>query len=189
LASAKFWLAILQRDYHTAGKVAAGGDVPEVDFQGYGFSVPREWMEAMVARGLGDEAEAKANLLAARERTATAVQAEPESGQALIILARIDAALGRKEDAIREGERAAELLPIEKDAVNGPWLQYWLAGLYAETGETGRALALLEKLSRIPAGVTYGFLKLDPMLDPLRREVRFQALLDHFASELKKPAP
>ena len=31
----------------------------------------------------------------------------------------IDAALGRKEEALREGRRAVELLPVEKDAIYG----------------------------------------------------------------------
>ena len=44
---------------------------------------------------------------------------QPDYGPALCVLGLIDAALGRKEEALREGRRAVELLPVEKDAVNG----------------------------------------------------------------------
>jgi cytochrome c-type biogenesis protein CcmH/NrfG len=47
------------------------------------------------------------------------VQAQPNNGPPLVVLGLIDAALGRREEALREGRRAVELLPVEKDAVNG----------------------------------------------------------------------
>ena len=47
------------------------------------------------------------------------VQAQPNYGPPLVVLGWIDAALGRREEALREGQRTVDLLPVEKDAVNG----------------------------------------------------------------------
>ncbi|CAN5608650.1 hypothetical protein BH18VER1_BH18VER1_08260 [soil metagenome] len=106
LANARFELALLERDYRKAQQILSGGKVAE--FDNNGFFVPKEWNEGRLARSLGDEAKAKTGLVAARERAAAAVKEAPDSGQALIVLAEIDADLGRKEDAIREGQEALE---------------------------------------------------------------------------------
>jgi tetratricopeptide (TPR) repeat protein len=136
----------------------------------------------LVARGLGDETRATTAFLAARERAAAAVREQPEERRgANIVLAQIDAALGRKEDAIREGERAVELLPVAKDALIGDALLNRLAGIYAQAGEANRAFNLLEKVSKIPFGVTYGSLKLDAVWDPLRGDPRFEKIVASLA--------
>ncbi len=181
LASGRFWLALLQRDYHGAEEILAGGAVPEIDLEGFGFFFPREFQEAVVARGLGDKERAKTKLLAARERAAANAEAHPESGPALMTRAEIDAALGRKEEAVRDGERAAQLLPVTKDSIIGGEILIRLAGIYAQVGETDRAFEILEKLSHQPAGVTYGSLKLDPAWDSLRSDARFGKLLTALA--------
>ena len=61
----------------------------------------------------------RAAFTAARAEQEKIVQAQPNYGPALCVLGLIDAGLGRKEDALREGRRAVELLPVEKDALNG----------------------------------------------------------------------
>src|SRR5207248_4367480 len=144
------------------------------EFDDNGFFTPRQWNQAIVARGLGDESRATSALLVARERAAAAVRERSEDGKALIALAQIDAALGRKEDALREGERAVELLPVAKDALLGDALLNRLASIYAQVGETSRAFELLEKVSQIPFGVTYGSLKLDEIWDPPARRCAFR---------------
>ena len=96
------------------------------------------------------------------------------------MLADIDATLGRKEEAIREGERAAELRPIEQDAVDGVMLRTRLALIYATTGENARALDLLQKVAKLPYGPAYGDL-LDPDWDLLRTDARFQNILASLA--------
>ena len=63
---------------------------------------------------------ARSAFTAARAEQEKIVQAQPNYGPALCVLGLIDAALGRKEEALREGRRAVELLPVEKDAINGP---------------------------------------------------------------------
>ncbi len=91
-------------------------------------------------------------------------------------MAQIHAALGRKEDAIREGERAVELLPVATDTLISDALLNRLAGIYAQAGEANRAFNLLEKVSKIPFGVTYASLKLDEVWDSLCGDPRFEKL-------------
>jgi tetratricopeptide (TPR) repeat protein len=177
LASVRFWRAILHRDFHAAGNALATGNVLETDFNALGYFIPREWMEAMVAEGLGDLTTAHAKLLAARDRAATFSQERPNSGIALIVVAQLDAALGRKDEAIREGQRAAKIFPVAKDAVIAPSVLCRLAAIYARVGERDRSLELLEKLVRVPNALHYGELKLEPAWDPLRSDPRFEQLL------------
>jgi len=96
-------------------------------------------------------------------------------------IAKLDAGLGRKEEAIREARRAVELLPIAKDSLNGPALVANLALVYAWTGEPDRALEQLEKVATIPGhehdAVTYGDLRFNPCWDDLRGDKRFDKVI------------
>jgi hypothetical protein len=94
-----------------------------------------------------------------------------------MILAEIDARLGRKEDALRAGEQARVLLPITEDALDGLRIVGRLAAVFGQVGETARALDLLEEAIARPSGPHYGELKLDERWDPLRKEPRFEKLL------------
>lgn len=181
LITARLNLALKERDFYQAEQTLAaqGG----AEFDDNGFFTPRQWNQAIVARALGDESRATAALLVARERAATAVREQSDDGKALITLAQIDAALGRKEDALREGKRAVELVSVSEDAVVGTALLSRLAGVYARVGETNRAFELLEKVTKIPFGATYGSLKLDEVWDPLRGNPRFEKLVE----EAKQP--
>jgi hypothetical protein len=99
----------------------------------------------------------------------------------LCVLALTDAALGNKEDAIRGGRRATELLPISKDALNGPLLVGYLAVIYAWTGEKDLALEQLRIATDVPSYWSYGNLKLHPLWDSLRDDARFQQIVDRLA--------
>jgi tetratricopeptide (TPR) repeat protein len=178
LITARLNLALLERDYHTAEQilVSPGGN----EFDDDGFFTPREFNEAIVARALGNTAKANMAFQAARERAAAAVRQRPDDSKALMALAQSDAELGRKEDAIREAERATQLLPVEKDWLNGTQLLVKLTGIYAQTGEINRALNLLEQMAHNPGGasyISYGTLKLDRVWDPLRGNPRFDKMV------------
>jgi TolB-like protein/class 3 adenylate cyclase/Flp pilus assembly protein TadD len=179
LITARLNLALMERDYHTAEQILAspGGN----EFDDDAFFTPREWNQAIVARGLGDSGKAQAALQAARERAAGEVRKRPENAKALMVLGQIDAGLGRNEDAIREGQRAVELLPVTKDAMNGSQLLIRLASIYAQVGETDRAFDLLEKGIHQPDVPNYGSLKLEEVWDPLRKDPRFQKLVTSLA--------
>jgi serine/threonine-protein kinase len=85
--------------------------------------------------------------------------------------------LGRKEEAVREGRRAVELVPTSRDAVQAPYYQHQLARIYLLTGDHEKALDQLEPLLKYPYVLTPGWLKVDLNFDPLRKNPRFQKLV------------
>jgi TolB-like protein/Tfp pilus assembly protein PilF len=101
----------------------------------------------------------------------------PGDAQRRVFLGLSLAYLGLKEEAIREGLRAVELLPISKDAINGPYLQHQLARIYIVVGEPDKAIDQLERLLKIPYYVSAAWLKIDPNFDPIRNNPRFQKLV------------
>jgi TolB-like protein/cytochrome c-type biogenesis protein CcmH/NrfG len=168
-------LAFLQRNYVAAEQALSA--TKAADFPGAGYVTPRQWYEALIAEGLGDHAKAQVAFMAAREHAAANVAKRPDDGKALMILAEIDARLGRSEEAIRQAERAVELLPLSEDAFDGLRILARFAGVRARAGDTGRALDLLEEVAAKPSGPHYGELMLDERWDPLRKEPRFEKLL------------
>jgi len=94
------------------------------------------------------------------------------------VLGLIDAALGRKEEALREGRRALELLPIQKDAISGKHTMVGLAKIAAWVGDKDLAREqLVRASSSFPSGgPTYGDLKLMPWWDPLRGDPCFEKI-------------
>jgi hypothetical protein len=95
----------------------------------------------------------------------------------------IDAYLGRKEEALREGRRAVELLPMEKDPIEGARGVANLAMIAAWVGDKDLAFEQLERIIGRPSPLSYGGLKLFPWWDPLRGDARFEKLLE----KVKKP--
>src|SRR5205823_7724471 len=112
------------------------------------------------------------------------VQAQPDYGPALCVLAMIDAGLGRKEQALEEGRRAIALMPLEKDISNGSRVLQYFAITAAWTGEKELALQQLETGLHAPAAslmLSYGALKLLPFWDPLRGDPRFEQIVASLA--------
>ncbi len=99
----------------------------------------------------------------------------------MCVLGLIDAALGRKEDALREGRRAVELCPIEKDALRGIAMVKFLAMIAAWAGEKDLACEQLAIAIRRPGDLSYGQLKLMPFWDPLRGDPQFEAIVASLA--------
>src|SRR5262249_24027591 len=99
------------------------------------------------------------------------------------VLGLIDAALGRKEEALSEGRHAVELLPMEKDAIRGPALIKYVAMIAAWTGDRDLACEQLARIIRPPSPVTYGQLKLMPFWDPLRGYPGFEQIVASLAPE------
>ena len=97
------------------------------------------------------------------------------------MLGLIDAGLVRKEDALREGRRAVELLPVEKDALNGPAMIKYLAMMAAWVGDNHLACEQLASAVRRPGDLGYGQLKLMPFWDPLRGDPRFEKIVASLA--------
>jgi len=93
----------------------------------------------------------------------------------------IDAALGQKDEALREGRHAVELLPVEKDAISGPRIILGLAKIAAWAGDNDLACEQLARASRLPNGSSYGELKLLPWWDPLRGDPCFEKIVTSLA--------
>src|SRR5207249_11469016 len=100
-----------------------------------------------------------------------------ENDNVIRYLAWANAALGNKAKALALAERATELEPFSKDAAKAAYAQEWLARIAAQTGESKRALSILEYSAQIPGGVDYGDLKLHPLWDPLRGDPRFEKIV------------
>jgi serine/threonine-protein kinase len=129
-----------------------------------------------------DDTKARSAFTAARAQQEKVVQAQPNYGPALCVLGLIDAALGRKKEALQEGRRAIELLPVEKDSMNGGVMIAYFAIIAAWTGEKDLALQQLEIAANawtIPS--SYGGLKLLPYWDSLRGDPRFEKILTSLA--------
>jgi TolB-like protein/Flp pilus assembly protein TadD len=178
---AELWLngSLYERDFDGALRALAALPIDGCHQETVLF--PRVWCEGIVARMRGDTASARAAFTSARNEMAKVVREQPAYAEALCALGMADAALGRKQDAIREGRRAAELLPVTKDAIVGPLLVQNLALIYAWTGEKDLALEQLSIAAKLPGYLSYGQLRLHPDWDPLRRDPRFDKIVASLA--------
>jgi tetratricopeptide (TPR) repeat protein len=125
----------------------------------------------------GETANVRTYAEEARKAFEEQLRATPGDAQRHVLLGLALAYLGRKEEAIREGERSLALLPVTKDAIAGPYNQHQLARIYILVGEPEKALDQLEPLLKIPYYLSPGRLKIDPNFDPLRKNPRFQKLV------------
>src|SRR5256885_12571355 len=128
-----------------------------------------------------EETKARAACAAARAKQEKLVQEQPNYGPVLCVLGLIDAGLGRKADALREGRRAVELLPVAKDSVNGAHMIEYYAMTAAWVGDKDLACEQLAKAVQIPGTLSYGQLKLFPYWDPLRGDPRFEKIVASLA--------
>ena len=177
---AEHWLfvALCRRD--AAEMARALASLPPEGIIRRDLLMPRSFCEGLVARARGDVPGAETAFATAHAEMEKVVREQPDYAQALCVLGMIDAALGRKEDAIREGRRAVEFLPVTKDMMAGGVVLANLAIIYAWTGEKDLALTQLATAIRFPSSnfLSYGQLKLHPYWDPLRGDPRFEKLLE-----------
>jgi TolB-like protein/Flp pilus assembly protein TadD len=125
----------------------------------------------------GDQTLARVYADSARLAFEQQIQASPDDAQRHVLRGLALAYLGRKTEAITEGERSVALLPISRDAFTGPYLQHQLARIYLLTGESEKALDELEPLLKIPYYLSPGWLRIDPTFAPLKGNPRFERLL------------
>jgi TolB-like protein/class 3 adenylate cyclase/Tfp pilus assembly protein PilF len=135
----------------------------------------------LVARMMKDDSKARPAFAALRTEHEKIVQAQPDYGPAVCILALIDAGLSRKEEALREIRRAVELVPVAKDSLNGAGMIEYSAIVAAWVGEKAHALEHLAQAARLPGYLSYGRLKLVPWWDPLRGDPRFEKIVASLA--------
>jgi serine/threonine-protein kinase len=184
------WLlcALAERDATAAeaALVALGDNA----FGGNAVLLHSDFGEGLIARMTKDAAHAQAAFTRARAAQEKIVAQQPDYGPPLCVLGLIDAGLGRKEEALREGRRAMGLVPVEKDAFNGAQMIECFALIAAWVGEKDLACEYLAKAISLPAGSfdSYGALKLLPYWDPLRGESCFEKIVTSLAPK-ESPAP
>jgi adenylate cyclase len=135
----------------------------------------------LIARMMKDQNKARAAFAAIRADQEKTVQEQPDYGPAVCVLALIDAGLGRKEDALREIRHAVELVPVEKDSLNGVDMIMYTAVVAAWVGEKDLAFENLTRTAQLPGFLSYGGLKLLPWWDPLRGDPRFEKIVASLA--------
>jgi tetratricopeptide (TPR) repeat protein len=150
--------------------------------------VPRDYCVGRTAWLFGDKQRAQTALTAARAIFERTTHEQPDYPQAWAYLGMTDAMLGRCDEAVQEGKRACEILPVTKDSWVGPtWITY-LAMIYATCGQKDAALEQLEMSAKLPVGVIYGDLKCNPDWDPLRADPRFDKVLISIAPKPEEKA-
>jgi TolB-like protein/Tfp pilus assembly protein PilF len=182
--------ALAERDARAAKDALIAAGKNPIALASDNVQFRRAFVEGVIARMTKDEAAARTAFTAARAEQEKIIQAQPNHGPALCVLGLIDAALGRKEEALREGRRAIELLPVERDAVVGLDMIKYFAVNAAWIGDKDLACEQLtmliyensgSKAIRHPSSVSYGELKLLPLWDPLRGDPRFEKIVASLA--------
>ena len=172
--------ALAERDA-TAAKNALDADREDWFSLGIEVSFSRSFVEGLIARLTKQEGQAESAFIAARAQQEKVVQAQPSNGPELSLLGLIDAYLGRKEEALREGRRAVELVRAEKDVSLEVSMVTNLAMIAAWVGDKDLAFEQLDTIIRRPSALSYGGLKLWPWWDPLRGDPRFEKIVASLA--------
>jgi len=181
IASWRFECAILARDWTKAHEILRESPNDEFYFSYAWAVVPRGCLEIWLAQIQRRRPRRDTWYVTIRDELHRKVEACPEDAGLLSVLGIVDTALCHKEEAIQEAKQATELLPISKDAWEGPRIVSNLAVVYAWTNELDLAIQQLAISVNTPGGISYGELKLDPAWDPLRNDPRFDKLLAELA--------
>jgi serine/threonine protein kinase/Tfp pilus assembly protein PilF len=137
----------------------------------------------------GDHAAARESWSQARNELEPFLKEQPENFVLMGDLALTNMWLGDNAAALALAERAIAIIPVEKDSLIGPRPLDVLARVAARIGQSDRSISMLEKLLSIPyeaplaanPPLTPALLRLDPMFEPLRKDPRFQKLVDSSA--------
>jgi tetratricopeptide (TPR) repeat protein len=171
-------LALCERDWPSAQRTLA---ITDAGCQVGSLPFSHAWCVGVVARASGETTRAHAAFIEAEAEIRKILKTQPDYPEALCVLGLIEAALGQKAQAIDNGRRAVDLLPLTKDAIDGAYMITSLALIYAWCGEKKLAIEQLELATRIPSDVSYGQLRLHPQWDALRGDPRFEAIIGSLA--------
>src|SRR5437867_1640144 len=179
---ARVWILTLERNFPEALAVAQKF-TGETMFASTTAPVPKAYLICMIYLLQGDKVRKYPELEQERLVSENLLREVPDDPNRHAQHGLILAALGQKQEAITEGKRAVELLPESQDALDGPRATETLAQIYAWTGESDEAFRLLDHLLVVPSGLTIPMLKIDPVWDPLRKDPRYQTLIDKYAAK------
>jgi hypothetical protein len=166
---------VYERDPETIRRAIA--TMPAVGANLDQLVLPIGFWKGVLGRIQNDPAAAKEGFTAARAQIENLLRDQPDYAPGLCSLGLIDAGLGNKEQAISEGRRAKELLPVAKDNANGIHMIEFLGVIYAWLGEKDLALQEVTSAASQPGTHTYGQLRLSPLWDPLRDDPRFDNIV------------
>ena len=180
---ARWDMSLMNRDVVAAEKALAACQLETIASQ-TGVPLPKSYLQACVDLVRGDAGKARAEFEAARPAIEKTVANSPQDGVRHAQLGLLYAFLGRKEDALREGQRAMELKPITHDVIEGAVVEDFYTLNCARLGETDEAIRRIERLLTTPFGVDYAdeSITLSDLRqrwewDPLRKDPRFQKIL------------
>ena len=173
----RFHVAFLDRDWDEAERVidAAKKLAPE------GYLAPIPFLYGFMARAQGEQEKARTFFTQARKILEQTLIKRPDDAEPFIWMGLTDAALGRKEEAIREGREAVAKEPISRDASTGVEFETSLAQIYAWAGEKDLAIEQLAAVAKLPNGPTVGSLKLSADWDDVRGDPRFAQIVEESA--------
>jgi TolB-like protein len=184
LCTAKGNLRLLQHRY--ADALSAAEAVADESLLQKAGALPEKYVVIGCARkGLDDEAGAREVFTKAKELAQSRVKAAPSDAGCRIQLATTHAFLGEKDAAFAEVRRALDLLPVSKDAFDGPAILAGAAEVYAVTGDKDRAFQTLDELAKIPSPQSAELLKMNPIWDSIRDDPRFQEVIEKFSASAK----
>ena len=132
----------------------------------------------------GNTNETHASFTQARQTLEQESERQPQNPLLASLLAQTLAGLGQRDGALREADRAVELLPSSRDARDGPHYEAMRARIQARFGDGNGAIPTLKRLlqtrySAWPGSlITPALLRLDPDFDQLRSDPRFQKLCE-----------
>ncbi|HEY2396717.1 MAG TPA: hypothetical protein VGH81_12170 [Rudaea sp.] len=163
-----------------AAALSAGNTSTDSDWSDQAnVTLPRMLYVAWAYQASGDAAKAAEAYSLVQKTVSAALMQQPDVADLHLALAFADAGLGLKDEAVREGKRGAELLPVSRDALTGSAMQVYLAQVYVRVGDNNSAFDLLRPAMQHFSGqfLSPALLKLDPNWDPLRNDPRFAQLL------------
>lgn len=182
IAGQRIGMFILLRKFDQAAREAA--QLPDDALARFPGALCGKYVSVGVAKkGLGDAAGARQVFENAKRFAEDEVKQTPNDGNTHARLAEALAWLGQKDAAFAEIKRAQELLPETKDAFEGPQITQTMAEIHAIFGDASGAISVLDGLLRRPSPITVAILKLNPVWDPIRKDPRFQALLEKYGAK------
>src|SRR6266480_2062473 len=180
---ARWDVSLMDRDVNAADKALTACQLDTISSQ-TGVRLPKSYLQACVDLVRGDTAKAQSEFEAARPAIEKIVADSPQDGTRRAQLGLLYAFLGRKEDALREGQRAVELKPITHDVIEGAIVEDFYTLTCARLGNTDEAINRIERLLTTPFAVDYAdeSITLSDLRqrwewDPLRNDPRFQKIL------------